>query len=117
MFVSVRKDPPALRLSDSVSAALGEMFEDLFIMPLLPAYKRRITCRPIIVALDVLMDREQLLPEEYADFMTYKDDNNTTIRLLEKLCSDITISAPSRRFISLVVPPITCMFLPYYYRG
>ena len=70
-------------------------------MPLVPAYSRGI--KRIWDAVNVLQVREQLLPEEYLDFKTYKDDNSAMLKLLKRLCSDITISSPSRRFISLVV--------------
>lgn len=101
MFVSERKHPPAVRLSFRVRVALGKNVEDLYIMPLLPAYNRKIKWK--MFAFNILRERGQLLPEEYDDFMTYQFDNNAMIRLLRKLCSDITISSSSRRFISLVV--------------
>ena len=82
-------------------AALGQNVEDIFKMPLLSRYNRRITT--ILPAVDVLLTYDQLLPEECADLRTYQDDRNTLITLLKTLCGDVNISEPSRRFISLVI--------------
>lgn len=101
MCVSVRKDPPAVQLTDKARTALGDKVCDLWTMPMQPSYNKNITS--IMPALDVLYDKNQLLPEEFAEFRVNQDDHNSMIVKLEELCLDITIPEPSRRFIALVV--------------
>lgn len=101
VFVSVRKDPPVVKLTDKVRAALGDKIHHLWSMTMTPSYNRRIT--DIMSALDLLVFHSQLLPEERAEFQLNRNNGYAMIVQLEEMCRDTTIPEPNRKFISLVV--------------
>jgi hypothetical protein len=101
VFVSVRKDPPVVKLTDKVRAALGDKIDHLWSMTMIPSYSQRIT--DIMSALDLLVFHSQLLPEERAEFQLNRGHDHAMIVQLEDMCWDTTIPEPNRKFISLVV--------------
>lgn len=101
LYVSVRRDPPVVELTEKVRSALGDKVAHLKSMTTTPLYKNKIL--NVNCALDVLMTYRQLLPEEYAEFSLNEYDTAAMTRILQKLCSDTTIPQANREFISLVV--------------
>lgn len=87
-------------ITTKAKAALGNKIRDLRNMMMLPRYTRRITT--IRSVLDVLIEYDQLLPEEYQEIMRNPDDHNGMVMQLAYMCRDPSIPEGNRIFMSLV---------------